>query len=282
MINTTPSRFISFNGLSLNFPSTAPVTDTVFSINGTNVSYNLPSNKDTFTKVGHGFVVGDALYFDTGTVTWEKAIANSDVSLVVGFVSGVVDVDNFVIQYSGSFTKTAHGLEVGTYYYLDSVTAGSITDIEPSTYSNPCIYVLSASKLLIIPYRPSFKPSVVSVFEKTEGIDFNTVADTTLYTVPLGKEFIIESFIVEIDSVSGVSGSPVFKIKTKDSIDADIDITDSYLIESAQAGYCYKYTLEGKQFVSLATKNIVLSLTTGFSAGSSSVSVHLIGYLKDA
>lgn len=83
------------------------------------------------TQATHGFSVGDLLRM-SGT-TYIKAQANNSTNAeVVGIVSTVVDVDNFILTTNGAVSGLA-GLTAGSVYFLSDSTAGAMTTTEPTT-----------------------------------------------------------------------------------------------------------------------------------------------------
>ena len=117
-----------------------------------------PSPDDTqqqqVTQTAHGFGRGDILRidYDAGHPTVGKYVkAQADTyahSQVVGMVVKVLDVDNFIIQFSGFWSGDWSGLIPGTLYYLDETFEGSITDMAPSGLNE-------VVRLVIIAYTPT-------------------------------------------------------------------------------------------------------------------------------
>lgn len=105
-------------------------------------------------QVAHGFVVGNAIYFD-GT-NWVKARADSAYTLSEAIVSAVADVDNFTARVVGPVSGLS-GLTPGAYYFTDASTAGALTSTEPTApyFSNPVGFALSATELMVLPLRPA-------------------------------------------------------------------------------------------------------------------------------
>jgi hypothetical protein len=104
------------------------------------------------SKPSHGFTVGQALYY-TGTT---YALAQANVSNMLGLflVYSVTDTNNFKVIQAGKITGLS-GLTAGEYYFVSDVTAGALTTTEPSAYSNPILFALSATEGIVLPYRPS-------------------------------------------------------------------------------------------------------------------------------
>lgn len=118
---------------------------------------------------GHGFIVGDVLYFDGTNYVKAKADA-ANTAEVVGIVSEVVDIDNFVATTAG-YVESGLELDVdgdplvaGSVYFLSASTAGGLTLNEPNVVgqvSRPVLLVSAArtaegaadAKGFVLPYR---------------------------------------------------------------------------------------------------------------------------------
>ena len=99
---------------------------------------------------GHGFLDGEALYFN-GTV-WNRAQSNN-VNTVGSHICQVVDVDNFNAVIAGLVTGLS-GLTPGDWLFVSGTTPGALTATEPlSGYSNPIGQALTATTLMVFPYR---------------------------------------------------------------------------------------------------------------------------------
>lgn len=98
----------------------------------------------------HGFVTGQPVYFD-GT-DWQPA--QSDSAATIGsHVIFAVDEDTFIAVISGVITGMS-GLVAGSWYFVSDVTAGALTDTEPTAgFSNPVGQAISATSLMVLPYR---------------------------------------------------------------------------------------------------------------------------------
>jgi len=81
----------------------------------------------------HGLVIGNAVLIN-GAGAYVKAQANSAANAeVVGIVTVVTDVNNFVLQLAGYITSGLGALVAGSVYYLDPATPGAITVTRPTT-----------------------------------------------------------------------------------------------------------------------------------------------------
>ena len=105
-------------------------------------------------QTAHGFVIGDAIYFD-GT-DWQKAQADSAYTMAEAIVSAVGDVDSFTARVVGPVSGLS-GLTPGAYYFVSETTAGALTSTEPTApyFSNPVGFALSATELMVLPLRPA-------------------------------------------------------------------------------------------------------------------------------
>jgi len=98
-------------------------------------------------QIAHGFSVSEWVYNNAGVYT--KAIATGNAtSNVVGVVSEVDNLNNFVLQVSGlnSFTTWSQNggfapLDGNSQYYLSTSTAGALTTTEPNApnFSKPLL-----------------------------------------------------------------------------------------------------------------------------------------------
>ena len=89
---------------------------------------------EIITQASHGFSVGEALYLN-GTV-YTLALADNTVTAeVVGVVSLVIDVNNFLLTTVGKITGLA-GLTPGAVSWLSDVTPGLVTETIPTTEGN--------------------------------------------------------------------------------------------------------------------------------------------------
>lgn len=97
----------------------------------------------------HGLNTGDAIYYD-GSV-WQKAQANDAATLATN-IAEVDDVDNFKAVIQGPITLI--GLTPGDYYFTSGSTAGTLTNVEPTTgFSNPVGQALSSTIFMVLPWR---------------------------------------------------------------------------------------------------------------------------------
>jgi hypothetical protein len=87
------------------------------------------------SQIGHGFVVGDVLRYNSGTSLYVKALADSIVNAeAVGIVSEDISDDMFVVTNVGwvEHILSPAALTPGAVYFLSDVTAGLLTESEPS------------------------------------------------------------------------------------------------------------------------------------------------------
>lgn len=121
------------------------------------------------SQVAHGLSVGDLIYRDPVTPSYEKAIADGiapEKSDVIGVVKSVIDVDNFVYQYLiGEFINTGSGFPIGDEgdaIFLSDITPGLMTNIPPNTLghiSKPIGIILEENAKMILFQMRGFKVS---------------------------------------------------------------------------------------------------------------------------
>lgn len=95
------------------------------------------------SQTGHGFAVGDVVYY-TGTVYAKAKADSAATSDVIGIVSIVTDANNFTIQFGGEISILS-GLTAGAVYFLSASTAGALTATEPNTVGHISKPLLVAS-----------------------------------------------------------------------------------------------------------------------------------------
>ena len=109
----------------------------------------------------HGFSVGDILRYATSTEsgTYKLAQANSiGYAEVVGIVSEVTDVNNFILTTNGYVDLSAGSLTLteGEIYYLGTTTPGTLASLEPngdSEISKPLLTAISTDEGYFTNYR---------------------------------------------------------------------------------------------------------------------------------
>jgi hypothetical protein len=165
----------------------------------------------------HSFSTGDPVY-NNGT-SWVAAQANDRDTLTQGVVY-VIDVTNYVVISHGKLTYPApHGFPVGEYLFLGET--GGLTDLEPqgmTLLSDPVAYVLDASTIIVLPFRPSDSiPRSNDLYGKTitfadtpynvQDIDELLLVDTTGGPVdvilPVGADY--DNFLAGIKKIAGAN-----------------------------------------------------------------------------
>ncbi len=107
--------------------------------------------KETITDT-NTFSAGKAVYYNGSDWALSDNTAEST-SEVVGIVESATGSD-FVIVYSGSLTKTAHGFTLGAALFLS--TSGNLTNTVPTTvghFSKPVGVAIDANTIIVIPSR---------------------------------------------------------------------------------------------------------------------------------
>lgn len=112
-------------------------------------------------QVAHGLTRGQIVRLNGGTFVTAQAnnAANAE---VVGIVSSVVDVNNFVLQFGGLVinliapTPAYAPLTPGTVYYLDPAVAGNaiaVAPVVPGQINKPLMVAYTASSAFWFNYR---------------------------------------------------------------------------------------------------------------------------------
>ncbi len=110
-----------------------------------------------YAQTAHGLAVGNIVYSSTGN--WTKAKADAAGTLGQAIVSAVPDANTVEVTFSG-YVSGLSGLTANKYYFCSTATAGAYTTVEPSTYSNPVFFAVSATEILALPWRPLPNPFV--------------------------------------------------------------------------------------------------------------------------
>lgn len=121
------------------------------------------------TQSSHGFSVGDAIYFDGSTETYELAQADDATTLGAFIVSAVANTNTFTVCQNGKIDGLS-GLTAGQYYFVSTTTAGAITSSQPTSgYDNPIFFALSETEGIVLPYRPAAIDDTASTLAVSEG-----------------------------------------------------------------------------------------------------------------
>lgn len=121
------------------------------------------------TQSSHGFSVGDAIYFDGSTETYELAQADDATTLGAFIVSAVANTNTFTVCQNGKIDGLS-GLTAGQYYFVSTTTAGEITSSQPTSgYDNPIFFALSETEGIVLPYRPAAIDDTASTLAVSEG-----------------------------------------------------------------------------------------------------------------
>ena len=107
-------------------------------------------------QTSHGFTVGNIVTYSGGT--YIKAIADgTQGGEVIGFVSEVNTVDQFVVVYAGFIDGISSlGLSPSTTYYLSTSVAGGLQSNYPATFgtvSKPVLVTFDVNSGLVYQYR---------------------------------------------------------------------------------------------------------------------------------
>lgn len=124
-------------------------------------------------QLAHGFTVGEVVTYSSGMFI--KGIANgSQGGEVIGFVSEVNSVDQFVVVYAGYVEGIGSlGLTPSTTYYLSTTVSGGTQSNKPTTFgdiSKPILVTFDANSALIYQYRGFVVTSAATSGGATSGI----------------------------------------------------------------------------------------------------------------
>lgn len=140
-------------------------------------------SKRTIDMNSHGFSAGNLLYLD-GTI-YKKAIATTaETAEVVGMVSVVNSVDQFVLTTSGYVSGGIGALTAGQVYFLSDTTPGAMTTTEPTSVgyvSKPIFIACSTTEGYLINWR-----GIVLSGGTASNLPIGTVITWPLETPPSG------------------------------------------------------------------------------------------------
>ena len=107
--------------------------------------------QQTINQTAHGFVVGNVIRSSGTAGQYTKSQANSTANAeVVGIVTQVIDVDNFVVTTEGYFTSGVPVASAGTIMFLSDSVAGAITPTEPvavTSVSKPVVTIITSGSI---------------------------------------------------------------------------------------------------------------------------------------
>jgi len=150
-------------------------------------------------QVGHGFSVGEAVYFDGAA--WQMAQSNDGATLATHLVYRVADVDNFTLIQSG-YMSGFIGLTPGDYYFTSATVPGVLQNTDPTIssstfFSNPVLLAETATSGWVLPWR-AFGPGSTSggaLVSEVTTVDA-TPTDGQTITVPADGVMLLESRVL--------------------------------------------------------------------------------------
>lgn len=88
-------------------------------------------------ELSHGFIIGDAIYYDINTKHYRRALAiNVIMSEVIGVVSRIIDKDHFELTLKGNIeTDRYDSYDNQDYLYLSDIITGKLVNLEPRNIS---------------------------------------------------------------------------------------------------------------------------------------------------
>ena len=118
----------------------------------------------------HDFTVGEGIYYDSMSTSWETGLADNADTLAYYVVVEVIDQNTFVAADFGRIEVNTltnpNSLAAGSYYFLSDTVSGEPTSTEPSSFSNPLFFVESVNSsdpnnILAILQVKCLRPEVV-------------------------------------------------------------------------------------------------------------------------
>lgn len=157
----------------------------------------------SISQTAHGFSVLDCLYHDGSG--WQLAQADNITTTALCVVVSIIDVDRFLICFTGRIEVPAHGLSVGQWYYLSSTTAGGLSVTVPSAISQPMLYVESVTLLVIVQYRPAIgaPPFAPEDIPALSTVGFNSVRVLSASSINLSTEGDLDWYSLEARKRAG-------------------------------------------------------------------------------
>lgn len=114
-----------------------------------------------YTITNHGFSVKDVLSLNNGVFI--KAIADGSMDLeIIGVVTKVINLNEFVLTYSG-FVSEIVGLLNNTTYYLSPLISGALTINKPNQIGElekPILITKDNNEAIILSYKPELIQSI--------------------------------------------------------------------------------------------------------------------------
>ena len=162
-VNTTIPIAQRYVGLTVNISNVeywyeTGVADVDLVMKGSGGSGSGERIEKTVTQTTHGFSIGEVVTYSGGS--YIKAIADgTQGGEVIGFVSQVNTVDEFVVVYAGNVegaSISGLGLSASTTYYLSTSVAGGLQSTKPTIFghiSKPILVTFDTSSALIYQYR---------------------------------------------------------------------------------------------------------------------------------
>lgn len=141
---------------------TNPVSGQAIIYSGTQwVNGNATGSGDEkiINQPAHGFTIAGTIplpaYVDPVDDLVKLAQANNSATTSAFFITEIIDTDNFKIKNTGTITAVAHGLSVGSYYYLSDTVAGTVTTSPSIAINDVCFYVVDPDTLVLVDFRPT-------------------------------------------------------------------------------------------------------------------------------
>lgn len=105
--------------------------------------------RSTITQSSHGFSAGDVLRHNGTTYVGAQADTEAN-SAAIGVVESVIDVNNYVLAYSGLISVASASYTPGAVYYLSASAAGAVTTTPPTIKKQVFIAISATAAILLI------------------------------------------------------------------------------------------------------------------------------------
>jgi len=173
---------------------------------------------------------------DTGI--WLKSLALSTLaSRFAGIVTGVIDVNTFVLTTSGLFTEGVPVATSGTVMYVSTVTPGLLSTTNPADHSQPvCIIITSGASAILMPAIDSLRLHQWMIGDVSAGQTLSTTRYAFVYGSTgtlqatestrnnIALEGAYNQFSLQTSTTQPASGSLVFTFR-KAAVDQLIPVT---------------------------------------------------------
>lgn len=262
----------TWNGLAVG------ANNTVVSSDGTNVSWAFPATlRRSIHQPAHGLSLGNVVAITPGAHVAAKANSGGN-HVVVGIVTQVVGVDDFVLCYGGRIgSGVLSGLTTGQYYLSDTI-AGGITTTAPTapSFLVPCFIADSPTNGYItadpiaLPFPIPVSQGGTSVATLTGVVLGNGTSAFTAVTIPADATQFLNgaatpAFAQVKDSDLSTSDITTNNVSSTKHGFAPKSISDATKFLNGAATPAYAQVKDSDIFISDITTNNVTTAAHGFT-----------------